>query len=396
MTLQGKGFFTFIVSDTEGGNPAAIVAAARAASLSHVIVKIADGVRPFGLDGSGADITFPVVQALRAAGVAVWCWHYVRGDDPAGEAKIAIQRAQSLGLDGYVVDAEQEYKTPGREAAARQFMSAVRGALTVPLALSSYRFPNYHPELPWAAFLEKCDYHMPQVYWEQAHNAADQLRESKKQCDSLPNARPYIPTGPTYSVPGWAPTVDDINAFLTATRSLGLTAVNFFQWGSCKQSLPQVWSAIAAFDWNAPVQVTSTQPVTSSTTGTTGGTTTTGTSSSGTTTTSTGPDYGPSVDVFTKQFLTALNSRKAGQAAALYDPAGVRVWGDELLHRTISIQAGYATFFASLPAGTTFTLATAEADTDVRTIVWQAGQLTGETTLILKNGKITWDYTFLD
>ncbi|HTX91767.1 MAG TPA: hypothetical protein VMC09_11200 [Anaerolineales bacterium] len=390
MTLQGKGFFTFIISDTEGGNPGAILAAAQAASLSHVLVKIADGVRPFGLDGSGADITFPVVQALRAAGIAVWGWHYVRGDDPAGEAKIAVQRAQGLGLDGYVVDAEEEYKTPGREAAARQFMSAVRGALTVPVALSSYRFPNYHPELPWSAFLEKCDYHMPQVYWEQAHNAGDQLRESKKQCDALPNARPYIPTGAAYNVTGWDPTPADVTDFLTSARALGLSAVNFFQWSSCRQALPQVWSTIAKFDWSAPVQVTSTVPTE---TGSSAGVTS-GTSSTGTTASTTPPP--PSSDVFTNQFLAALNSRKAGQAAALYDPAGVRVWGDDIQHRTISIQAGYATFFAGLPSGTAFSLANLEVDSDVRYIDWQAGSLTGETTLILKNGKITWDYTFLD
>ena len=35
MTLQGKGFFTFIIPETEGGNPAAIVAAAQAAAPSQ-------------------------------------------------------------------------------------------------------------------------------------------------------------------------------------------------------------------------------------------------------------------------------------------------------------------------------------------------------------------------
>ena len=42
MTLQGKGFFTFNLPECEGGDPAAIVAAALAAGLSHVIIKIAD------------------------------------------------------------------------------------------------------------------------------------------------------------------------------------------------------------------------------------------------------------------------------------------------------------------------------------------------------------------
>jgi hypothetical protein len=395
MTLQGKGFFTFIVPDTEGGDPAAIVAVARAAGLSHVMMKIADGVRPFGLSGSGSDITFPIVQALRTAGIAVWGWHYVYGDDPAGEAKIAVQRVQGLGLDGYIVDAEQEYKKAGKDAAARQFMSAVRGALSVPIALSSYRFPNYHPELPWAAFLQKCDYHMPQVYWEQAHNAGGQLRESKKQCDALPNAKPYIPTGAAYSVTGWAPTESDVIDFMNTARALDLPAVNFFQWTSCRIGLAGLWAAIAAFNWTAPIQVDADVPVSTTPTGNDGsGGTTSDTGSSGSTTTP--PTTPPIVETLPTKFLAALNSRKAGQAAALYDSTAIRVWADDISRGPISIQASYANFFTHLSTGTSFTLTEAETDSDVCVLFWKSDDVAGETTLVLKNGRIIWDYTFLD
>jgi hypothetical protein len=386
MTLQGKGFFTWILSNCEGGDPASVVAAAQAAGLSHVFVKIADGVKAFGVDASGFDFTAPVVQALRAAGIAVWGWHYVYGNDPSAEANIAIQCAQSLGLDGYVVNAEDEYKQPGKDAAARQFMSAVRGALTVPIALSSYRFPNYHAALPWSVFLERCDYHMPQVFWEQAHNAGGQLRESKRQCDALPNAKPYIATGPTYGVTGWEPTPTEISEFLSTTRALGIPAVNFFDWHYCRKYLPEVWTTIAEFDWVVPTQVTSAVATTT--------TSSEATSSSATTSSETTPSA-PS-DVFSTQFLAALNSHKAGQVAALYRTTAVRVWADDIMHGPISIQAAYATFFSGLPDGTTFTLSTVKVDDDLRFLIWKAGMLTGQTTLILKNGKITWDYTFLD
>ena len=227
MTLQGKGFFTLLLPECEGGDPAAIVAAAQAASLSHVIVKIADGVNAFGIDASGIDFTAPVVQALRTTGIAVWGWHSVHGNNPMAEAAIAIARTQALGLDGYVVDAENDYQRPDMAGAARQFMVEVRKALTIPIALSSYRFPDYHSELPWSTFLEFCDLHMPKVTWEQAHNAGEQLRESKRQCDALPNARPIIPTGPAYASSGWSPTAEEINDFLNTARALGLPAVNF-------------------------------------------------------------------------------------------------------------------------------------------------------------------------
>ncbi len=124
MTLQGKGFFTFNLPECEGGDPGSILAAAQAAGLSHVLVKIADGEKAFGLDASGIDFTAPVVQTLHAAGIAVWGWHPVHGNAPLAEAAIAIERTQALGLDGYVVEAKDGYSRTGMAGAARQFMAA--------------------------------------------------------------------------------------------------------------------------------------------------------------------------------------------------------------------------------------------------------------------------------
>ena len=66
MTLQGKGFFTFNLPECEDGDPGSILAAAQAAGLSHIIVKIADGMQAAGIDASIGDFTAPVVQALHA------------------------------------------------------------------------------------------------------------------------------------------------------------------------------------------------------------------------------------------------------------------------------------------------------------------------------------------
>ena len=374
MTLQGKGFFLFQIPECEGGDPAAILAAAQTAGFSHVLVKIADGVKPFGIDPAGSDYTLRVVQALRGAGIAVWGWHYVYGNNPSAEADVAIRRTQTLGLDGYVVDAEQEYKQPGKAAAARQFMAAVRSALdNIPIALSSYRFPNYHPELPWAVFLEKCDLHMPQVYWEQAHNAGAQLRESKRQCDALPNARPYIPTGATYGTSVWNPTAVDVTDFLNTARDLGLPAANFFDWDFCRKSLPKLWAAIADFDWPAPSQLVP------------------GVITPGTTL----PPPPPEPDAFATSFLAALNSRQAEQIAILYAPVALRVCDTRLLTGATAIQQDYATFFAGLPGGDSFIMTHIEVADDVRYLAWKAGLLTGQTTLVLEDEKINLDFTFL-
>jgi hypothetical protein len=369
MTLQGKGFFTFNLPDCEGGQPGAILAAAQAAGLSHVTVKIADGTQACGLSASGEDLTAPVVRVLQRAGLAVWGWQVVYGENPAAEAAMAITRTKTLGLQGYVVSAGAEYELPGRSGAARQFITAVRAALRLPIALNSFRFPNYHPKFPWSDFLASCDLHMPQVYWEQAHDADEQLIESKRQCDALPNARPYIPSGAAYAAPGWSPTAQDITDFLDTAQALGLPAVNFCNWDTCHTSLPLVWKSISSFTWppakaQASMADTETVPFTTP-------------------------------DTFQLRYLEALNNRNAAQASALYDPAAVQVWADEIRRDGVSIQAGFAAFFVSLPAGTVFTINSAQVKDDLHTFAWKAGPLAGETILTIKDGKIILDYTFI-
>jgi hypothetical protein len=366
MTLQGKGFFLFQLPQCEGGDPAAIMDAALAAGLSHVIVKIADGKKAFGIDASGVDFPALVVQVLRLAGIAVWGWHSIHGNNPSAEAAIAIARTQALDLDGYVVDVENEYQSPGMTSSARQFMTEVRSKLTIPIALSSYRFPNYHPELPWSTFLEFCDLHMPQVCWELAHDAGLQLRESMRQCDALPNARPYVPTGAVYAASGWSPAAEEIIDFLNTAQSLGLPAVNFYNWDTCRQQLPLLWTTIADYGW--PVQAPS--PVQ-------------------------GMPPNSLSDVFMARFLAAFNSRQAEQVCALYDPAAYQVWEGQIRTGVTAIQSGFTAFFDSLPSGSAFSISRAQTEADTRLFSWKAGMLTGKTTLVLRNEKVILDYTFI-
>ncbi len=121
MTLQGKGFYIWQIKRCEGGSAAAIANAAVQAGLSHVLIKIADGTNSYNIDStSGADLVPAVKQALKARNIQVWGWHYVYGYDPTGEANIAIQRIQQLGLDGYAIDAEAQYKEPGTRCGGTQ------------------------------------------------------------------------------------------------------------------------------------------------------------------------------------------------------------------------------------------------------------------------------------
>ena len=366
MILQGKGYFIQDLLECEGGDPASILAAAQAAGLSHVLVKIADGIRAAGINRSGQDIAAPVVQTLHSAGIAVWGWHPIQGRNPAAEAAIAIARVQSLNLDGYVLEAKAAFKLPGMAAPARQFMETIHDTLTVPVALSSYRFPDHHPQLPWSDLLKFCDLHMPQLYWEQAHNSVFQLIESMHQCDALPNARPYFPTGVTYGTSTWKPSSAELLAFMQAATALGLPGVNFFNWELCRTRLPAIWSAIADFVWPIP------DPAAAM------------------------PAADPATPApFLEQFLAALNSCDPQSVVAFYDTDASQVWADQIRSGAPAIQAGYAEFFNSMPIGLKFSLTRVQVENDAYIFAWLAGPLNGETTLVLKDGRIALDYTFI-
>jgi hypothetical protein len=225
MALEGKGFWIYNIRNCENGDNNAIAALAQEAQLTHVVIKIADNIFPSNVDSNGNDLVPALVQTLRAQGIQVWGYHYVYGGvyfecikrdaegrcieermhtdgyPPEKEAEAGGKRALALGLDGYIIDAEKEYKVHEQHARATRFMSKLTDEVIagkIPIALSSYRYPESdHPEFPWGEFLEKCDYNMPQVYWVEATNAGDQLQRSIREFQSV---TPFLRRRPTFSI----------------------------------------------------------------------------------------------------------------------------------------------------------------------------------------------------
>jgi len=360
MTLTGKGFFIWKIQECEGGSPAAIASVAKAAGLSHVLIKIADGINQSNVDKTtGTDLVPPLVQALHSAGIQAWGWHYLYGDDPVGEAWNGGRRARALGLDGYVIDAEREFKAPGMDVKAQRFVSDLRGYLgTIPAALSSFRFPSFHKEFPWSPFLQKTDFNMPQVYWEQSHNASAQLTRSFREFQTLTPIRPVIATGSAYGNNGWAPTTTDINEFLKTAVSLNIPAVNFYSWDYCRKSLPTLWNIIAAF-----------------------------------------PYPGSSPAGIEQRWINALNSRDPQAISALYTEDAVHITSTHTIQGRDAILTWYKEFFAKHPAGTVFSL-TYQAGLDkTRNISWaytiSSKTTHGKDSLGLEDNLISYHYSTL-
>jgi hypothetical protein len=363
MNIAGKGFYLWQIRQVERGDPTAIVARALSAGLTHVLIKIADGASwVYNYDyATKTDLVPPVRDALRSAGIKVWGWHYIWGNDPAGEARMAINRMRGLKLDGYVIDAEAEFKDPSKKNAAVRFMSDLKDGLTdVPIGFSSYRYPKLHPEVPYDIFLAGCDYAMPQVYFEQSHDPEDQLARSAEQYYALKNARPLIPTGPTYQHAGWRPTADEIDQFLRKAKGMGLQGVNFWAFDfASRPEMADLWKSVSDFKWSG-------EP--------------------------------PPVDV-PERWIELMNRGNAGDMADLYTNRAAHVTGARTIVGRDLVKAWYKALFKKILPKGKFAMTGKSISGFSRHVTWtatsEAGSvLDGNDTLGLQDGRILYHYSY--
>jgi hypothetical protein len=363
MTLQGKGMMIWKIPQCEGGNAQAIANLAVQAGLSHVLIKIADSSYAYNVDKTtGVDLLPPVVDAIRAKGIQVWGWHYIYGFNPLGEAAIAVSQTKKYNLDGYVIDAEIEFKAAGREAVAKTFMTELRKGLpSTPVALSTFRWPTYHQTFPYRAFLEKCDYNMPQVYWVNNNNPEYDLTRSFTEFNAITPTRPMIPTGPAYTERGWAPTPEEVRIFMTTARRLSLSAANFYSWDDSRLNLKPVWDVIANFNWPGQTPLP------------------------------------PTADIL-ERFINALNTFNYKALSELFAPDAVFITPEKTIQGNGEIVTYWGQFLNNRLNDTVFAVTSSSGTDPTRHFTWTADSWRGKVndgsdTFGLKDGKIVYHYS---
>ncbi len=359
MSLTGKGFYIWKVKTAQNGDPAAITAAAQAAGLSHVIIKVADGIYNYNITG-GVDMVPPLVAALRSAGIQPWGWQYVYGNNPVFEARRAIERVQQLGLAGFVVDAEAQFKIKGMDKVAKKYMQELRRGLpNTPVALSTYRYPTVHYQFPYSAFLEYCDLNMPQVYWVSSYNAAQQLRKSYSEYQAIKPWRTFIPTGAAYSEGNWAPSPLQINDFLNAARDMQLPGANFWEWQGAEEK-SELWDTVKNYNWPVPAPDPA-QP---------------GDGGQPVTPPPPAPEPDPDLQAATElavRYVSALNSGDPNRVAQLYDKNDCKlVYGGQAKVGRVNIYGWFNTFLKKSLPKARFSLLDAGVQNKFFKIAWKA------------------------
>lgn len=359
--LKGRGFFIWNIRNCENGSVQQIASLAKEAGLTHVLIKVADRYYPYNVSTDGnTDYVPPLVHALRNAGIQVWGWQYIYGYEPQLEARMAVKRIHELALDGFVVDAEKEFKQSSHEQSARIYMQELRSRQPdLPLALSSYRFPSLHMQFPWKAFLDYVNFSMPQVYWEKAHNPGEQLTRTLREYQRLSPNRPVFPTGAAYKNNGWRPSPEDIVEFLTTVEKTNLTGCNFWNWEQCRRDLPEVWQTATGVGRSQPIP--------------------------------------PRVDLV-QSYIDALNKRNLAAILDLYHPMAVHITSDGITQGTTGLEKWLKEFLNVTLPDARFILDGTTGVRQSRHFNWRAisrhGKVNdGRDTLGILNGKIAYHFT---
>jgi len=232
--FDGQGMWIWYVSQSSGGNVAAIVAQAHAAAVSTVFVKSSDGSTNYW-----SQFSPELVSQLHAAGLHVCAWQYVYGTNPTGEANLGA-RAAASGADCLVIDAEAEYEK--RYGSAQTYISALRAKIgpTYPLGLASFPYVGYHTSLPYSVFLgpNGAQFNAPQMYWKDIGTSVDTVYANTYIANRI-YGRPIYPLGQTYNHPSSA----ELVRFREEAIDYGAAGISWWDW---QETPASGWSALAA------------------------------------------------------------------------------------------------------------------------------------------------------
>lgn len=229
--FKGQSMWVWNMPRTEAGSVAKIVARAKAAGVSAVYIKSADG------SGAWQQFSKPLVTALHSAGLRVCGWQFVYGAKPTAEARAAAA-TKAAGADCLIIDAESRYE--GRYSSARTYMKELRRLVGAkfPLGFTSFPYVDYHPSLPYSVFLGPggAEVNMPQVYW---RDIGDSVATTMKHTwrENRIYGRPIHPIGQTYQ----SPSTSEILSFRRLAAGYKAPGYSWWEWSTTST---KIWKAL--------------------------------------------------------------------------------------------------------------------------------------------------------
>jgi hypothetical protein len=285
LPVSGKGIWIWRLYDTNDdgiidyGNLNSVIEKLDSVGVDWVIIKFGDGIDYWPtnpvrklyqwLSGSGYKLS-DIINGFHNAGIKVFGWHFVYGDDPIGEAAVANKILDIGGIDGLIVNAEEAYDAAGPEdskaSQAKQYMQAIRNKHPNSfIAYCSFNLiTNAHPWFPWLEFGKYCDANMPQCPWAVRNRTPEEeLRRMKEDFDywhsiwiaggHADSVKPIIPVGQggQYEI-GRDIYAGEITSFCNKVQEYGYQGLSLYRYGIMDQAS---WDEYAAC-WRTSMPIT--------------------------------------------------------------------------------------------------------------------------------------------
>lgn len=247
---SGKGMWIWNFSATSGGDPAAIVAAAKQAGLHQLWVRVADSKNGF----YGSDILSQLVPVAHRNGLEVIGWGFPYLYDPVGDANWTVEALDwtfaGTHLDGFSPDIETASEGVDLTAQRVQvYLSLVRHERPDELLVATVYQPTDHEwaTYPYEAIAPFVDAFAPMVYW----GCTQPVLAAARALSRLQPLAPVHLIGQAYNMASEGgrtapPSPAEISAFLLEARQGGALGASFWSWQAMDSD---EWSAMSASSW---------------------------------------------------------------------------------------------------------------------------------------------------
>jgi hypothetical protein len=210
----------WVLSQSNGGNLASIIATAKRYGISTLMIKSGDG------SSTWSQFSPQVVSTLHAAGLRVCAWQYVYGTHPISEAYVGASAVHN-GANCLLIDAESQYE--GRYVQAQAYITQLRKLIGggFPVALAGFPYMDYHPAFPYSVFLGPggAQYNVPQMYWVDIGTTVDGVYTHTYAYNRI-YQRSIFPLGQVYNNPPSSQVV----RFRQLSRVYGARGVSWWDW----------------------------------------------------------------------------------------------------------------------------------------------------------------------
>ncbi|HVW35425.1 MAG TPA: hypothetical protein VHL53_23035 [Acidimicrobiia bacterium] len=243
---HGKGMWLHYLRQAAGGDPAAIVAQAKATGLTHLYLRLGSSKDGFYAQGD-LDRLLPVAHAAHLA-VVGWDFPYLfdaEADAVRAKAEIDYTTPTGQRIDAFSADIETRTEgvnisVPVADTYSRRLRELAGPGY--PLIATVPR-PRYNRGYPYAEIVRQFDAVVPMVYW-LARDPAAEVDQAVTDLAGL--GKPIMPVGQAYDAaseggPPGPPPREQLDRFIQTAESRGVSGFSFWVWHT---ATPDQWAAI--------------------------------------------------------------------------------------------------------------------------------------------------------